>query len=86
MGEGVGEYVFVGIDGSTHVILIYWERLEEYEKEKLKRCESKSENSNESNSDSVVKDGSTHDIFIYWERPGQYEKQKQKYVKVKVII
>ena len=23
VGGGVGEYVFVGIDGSTHVILIY---------------------------------------------------------------
>ena len=72
-------------NGSTHVILIYWERLEEYEKEEQKICECKSESSNESKSDSK---GWKHacNIFIYWERPRQYEKQKQKYVKVKVKV
>ena len=29
---GEGEYVFAGIDGNTHVILIYRETLVEYEK------------------------------------------------------
>ena len=31
-GGGEGEYVFAGIDGNTHVILIYRETLVEYEK------------------------------------------------------
>ena len=78
----------MGIDGSTHVILIYRERLEEYEKEKQKRCESKSENSNESKSDSK---GWKHACYLLRlksaERDWKNMKRKnKKYVNAKVKV
>ena len=41
-GGGEGEYVFAGIDGNTHVILIYRETCGEYEKEKQNISRTKS--------------------------------------------